>query len=261
VIRGAILDLDGTVYRSGAAIPGAPEAVERLRERGVRVLFCSNNPTETPGGYADRLGGMGIEAAPETILPASTVIRDYLRDHHPDAATCLIGADPLREYLDAAGQRLVDDPDRASVFVVSWDETFDYETMCAALRGIDDDTAFLGTDPDRTVPTDDGVMPGSGAVIGAVARTVGREPDRVLGKPADETARVAFDRLGVGPEECLVVGDRLDTDLAMGARHGATTVLVRTGVTGDDDVADSEVDPDYVLDSIADLDRVLDTEG
>jgi 4-nitrophenyl phosphatase len=257
VIRGAVLDLDGTVYRGDAALPGAAETVATLRERGVSVLFCSNNPTKTPAEYVDRLAGMGIEVDESMVLPASTVTRDYLRDHHPEAPTYLVGAPSLASYLADAGQPIVEDPRAASVFVASWDDQFGYDTMADALAAIGDDTVFLGTDPDRTIPAEDGLAPGSGAVINAVAGTVGREPDRVLGKPSAEAAEEALDRLGVPAGECLVVGDRLDTDLAMGAAHGMTTALVLTGVADRDDVADSDVDPDYVVDSIAEIPQLL----
>jgi len=257
VIRGAIVDLDGCVYRGDAALPGAPEAIGTLRDRGVHVLFCSNNPTKTPAEYVERLAGYGVDAAERMVLPASTVTRDYLREHHPDAATYLVGADALAAYLAASGQSLVADPRDADVFVSSWDDAFGYETMLDTLAGLDPETTFIGTDPDRTVPTDDGLMPGSGAVTSAIAGTVGRRPDRVLGKPAAETARAALDRLDVPASECVVVGDRLDTDIEMGERNGMTTVLVRSGVTDDATLADSDVDPDYVLDSLADLPDAL----
>jgi len=256
-IRGVVVDLDGTVYRGDGVLPGAAEALAALRERGVAVCFCSNNPTKTPAEYVDRLGGMGIEADESEILPASTVTRDYLRDHHPADPTCLLGSDSLGDYLRDSGQRLVDDPREASVFVASWDERFDYGDMSEALAGVDDETTFLGTDPDRTIPTADGLVPGSGAVIGAVARTVGREPDRVLGKPSPEAAEDALARLGVPAEDCLVVGDRLDTDLRMGTDHGMATALVLTGVSTRADAAGSAVAPDAVLDSIADLPALL----
>jgi HAD superfamily hydrolase (TIGR01457 family) len=253
VIEGVIVDLDGTVYRGGELIPGADEAIRQLRERGVSVLFCSNNPTKTPAEYVERLAGMGIEADERDVLPASTVLRDYLREHHPDDSTYLVGAESLADYLRASDQRLVDDPEAASVFVASWDRGFDYETMQAALDGIDAETTFLGTDPDRTVPSETGLMPGSGSIIAAVAGTVGRDPDRILGKPSREAAEDALERLGVDAANCLVVGDRLDTDLMMGRDHGMTTALVATGVSARADVDASDVTPDYVLGSLSDL--------
>jgi len=270
-VEGVVLDLDGTVYRAGEPIPGAVEAIERLRALGIAVVFCSNNPTKTPAEYAERLVSMGLDCDPDDVVPASTVTREYLREHHPDAPTYLVGTPSLRAYLEDAGQRVVETSD-ASVFVASWDETFDYDEMQAALDCIEDDTTFLGTDPDRTVPTDGGLMPGSGAIIASVAGTVGREPDHVLGKPSDEAAAAVLDRLGLPAERCLVVGDRLDTDLAMGASRGMATALVGTGVTdlseaaGDADAGyggdhavegDHTVDPDYVLDSLADLPDLL----
>jgi 4-nitrophenyl phosphatase len=259
-IEGIVVDLDGTVYRAGEPIPGAVEAIERVRNQGIAVVFCSNNPTKTPGEYADRLTSMGVDCDPADVVPASTVTRDYLREHHAEEPTYLVGAPSLRRYLEAAGQDIVDTPD-ASVFVASWDETFDYAEMQAALDCIDEETTFLGTDPDRTVPDDHGLMPGSGAVIASVAGTVGRDPDRVLGKPSDEAADAVLDRLGLPAERCLVVGDRLDTDLAMGAERGMATALVGTGVTDPadlpDDPGDRAVDPDLVLDSLAELPGLL----
>ena len=251
-LAGVVLDLDGTVYRAGDPIPGAVDAIARLREAGYSVVFCSNNPTKTPLEYADRLTEMGVDCDPEDVVPASTVTRDYLRRNHAGETTYLVGAPSLERYLEDAGQDLTDSPE-ASVFVASWDEKFDYDEMQAALDCIDEDTTFLGTDPDRTVPDEDGFMPGSGAVIAAVAGTVGRDPDRVLGKPSEEAARAVLDRLGLSPEQCLVVGDRLDTDLAMGARQGMATALVATGVTDPAEVSHAAVDPDYVLDSLAEL--------
>jgi 4-nitrophenyl phosphatase len=257
-VRGLVVDLDGTVYRGDDAIPGAVDALRRARDRGLRVCFCSNNPTKTPAEYVDRLAGFGLDVDESMVVPASTVTRDYLRAHHPEAPTHLVGSESLGAYLRAVGQRLVADPREASVFVSSWDETFDYGTLSAALDGIDGGTTFLGTDPDRTVPTGTGLMPGSGAITGAIARTVGREPDRVLGKPSTEAAETVLDRLDLPAAACLVVGDRLNTDLAMGARHGMRTALVRTGVADRADVPESEVDPDHVLDSLADLPAALD---
>ncbi|MEF8853303.1 MAG: HAD-IIA family hydrolase [Haloarculaceae archaeon] len=251
-LAGVVLDLDGTVYRAGDPIPGAVEAIERLREAGYSVVFCSNNPTKTPAEYADLLTGMGVDCEPGNVVPASTVTRDYLRRHHPEEPTYLVGSPSLARYLEAAGQDLTGSPD-ASVFVASWDQAFDYEEMQAALDCIDEETAFVGTDPDRTVPNETGLMPGSGAVIAAVAGTVGRDPDRVLGKPSEEAAETVLDRIGLPAERCLVVGDRPDTDLAMGARQGMATALVATGVTDLTEATHASVEPDYVLDSLAEL--------
>lgn len=257
--RGAVIDLDGTVYRGQEPLPGAPAAVDALRAAGLFLLFLSNNPTKTRTAYVDRLGGMGIETDASEILSAGTVTTEFLAAEHADDELFVIGSDGLREQLAAAGLHEIDDPAAAEVLVVSWDVEFDYHDMTAGYRALaDGETAFVGSDPDRVVPTGDGEMiPGSGAIINAVAGVAEREPDRVLGKPSPEAIDAAETALGIPPEDCVLVGDRLDTDIAMGERAGMTTVLVLTGVTTRDDVEAADVSPDYVCESLADVPALL----
>jgi 4-nitrophenyl phosphatase len=170
----------------------------------------------------------------------------------------LVGTDSLGSQLLDAGLTLTADPDETDDLVGSWTPKFDYQDMRAALRAVGPETTFLGTDPDRTVPQEGGeVIPGSGAVVGALAATVGRDPDAFLGKPSETILELALDRLGVPADDCFVVGDRPGTGLAMGERAGMTTVLVRTGVGDTNDIADSDVEPDYVLDGLADIEAAL----
>lgn len=259
--RGVVLDLDGTVYRGGSPIAGAPGAIDRLRERGLSVLFFSNNPTKSREAYVSRLAEMGIETDASEVLSAGTVTTAYLAKHHPEDPTFLVGSDGLREQLVAADLPVTDDTDAAEVLVASWDDEFHYDDMTDAYRAASGGTTFLGTDPDVVVPASgDRMVPGSGAIINAVAGVLERDPDRVLGKPSAEAVEMAREALGVPLEECLVVGDRLNTDLALGERAGMTTVLVRTGVATDADVARSDVTPDYVIDSLADIDTVLEDD-
>ena len=139
------------------------------------------------------------------------------------------------------------------MLVASWDDEFDYGDMLAGYRALEAGATFYGTDPDMLVPDDEGMIPGSGAIINAVGGVLGREPERLLGKPSAAARRAAIEALGVPAERCLVVGDRLDTDIELGERAGMTTVLVRTGVATDEDVEAGDIRPDYVVDSLADL--------
>lgn len=258
--RGAIVDLDGTVYRGGNPLPGAASGVDALRAAGIEPLFFSNNPLRDGEEYVTHLGEMGIDARPGEACSAGVVTTEYLRDHHADESIFLIGAPGLREQFERAELMLTGDPTAADVLVVSWTADFEFEDMRDALAAIGRETTFLGTDPDRTFPGENStVVPGSGAIIGAVSATVGRDPDAILGKPSQVALDVALDRLGVPPEDSLVVGDRLDTDLALGERAGMTTVLVLSGVADRADIADSAVDPDYVIEGLGDIDRVLES--
>lgn len=256
--RGAVLDLDGTVYRGGELVPGAAAAVDRLRERGLALVFLSNNPTKTRADYVERLADLGIEAREGEILSSGTLTARYLAEHHADDRLFVVGSSGLREQLRAAGLATTDDPERAEVVVGSFYRGFDYDTLRESYYALRDGAPFVGTDPDVVVPVADGVVPGSGAIIRSMAGIAARDPDRVLGKPSPEAAEMALDALGTQPEDTIVVGDRPGTDIALGERAGATTVLVLSGVTDRDGLVDSSVSPDYVLDSLADIETVLD---
>jgi 4-nitrophenyl phosphatase len=256
--RGVVLDVDGTVVRGDEPIPGAAEGLDRLERAGLRRLFVSNNPTKRPPAYAERLRRAGFDAHPEEIVTAGTITTTYLDDHHADDALFVVGEDALVEQLRDAGLAVVTDEADADTVIVSIDRAFDYDRLCAALRACDDeDVTLVGTDPDMVIPAAEGDLPGSGAIINAVAGVVGRDPDVMLGKPSKPARRIVHERLGLPPGDCLVVGDRLDTDIALGERAGMTTALVRTGVTDDRNLERSGVRPDYVLDSLADVGSVL----
>ena len=254
---GAIVDLDGTVYRGGDLVPGARTGVERLRSTGADLLFFSNNPTRNGAEYAALLEDLGIPVAPEEALSAGVVTTDYLEREHADDEVLLVGDPGLREQLSAADVTLTEEPRNADVLLASWTRDFDYDDMRRALA-VDDDATFLGTDPDRTWPAGDGEhAPGSGAIVGAIASVLDRDPDAFLGKPSPQALAAARSRLGVPPEDTLVVGDRLATDLAMGERAGMTTVLVLSGSTDMGEVAESAVDPDHVIEDLGAIERVL----
>ncbi|WP_273837593.1 HAD-IIA family hydrolase [Halococcus sp. PRR34] len=259
-IRGAIVDLDGTVYRGDTPLVGAREGLELLHDTGHEVCFVSNNPAKSPTEFAARLIEMDVPVDAEAVVSAASVTASTLERTHSDATLFVIGSPGLRSVLTAAGFRLTDDPAACDVLVVSYDRGFEYDDMTDGLRAIEAGAAFVGTDPDRTIPTGDGrAVPGSGAIIDAIAGIVDRDPDWIAGKPAARMAETALDRLDSPPEECLVIGDRLDTDIAMGERHGMETVLVLTGVTDRETLAASDITPDHVIDGLGDIGSVLDT--
>jgi len=254
---GAVLDLDGTVYRGGEPIPGAVGAIERIRAAGIDPLYFSNNPTKSREAYAERLGGFGLDVDPRSVLSAGTVTTRYLAAEHADDAVFLIGDDGLRAQFEAAGVDLVGEPTGADVLVASWTRAFEYDDMVAGYEALSSGATFYATDPDRLIPASEGMAPGSGAIVNAVGGPLERDPEKTLGKPSVEARRAALDALGCPPERCFVVGDRLNTDVELGERAGMTTVLVRTGVATDEDVAASDVQPDYVVDSLAEVPDAL----
>ncbi|WP_459880226.1 HAD-IIA family hydrolase [Halorubrum gandharaense] len=255
--RGAVLDVDGTVVRGDEAIPGAPAGYRRLREAGIDTLFVSNNPTKAPPAYVDRLGAAGFDVTESQVFTAGTVTVEYLRDRHADDVLFAIAAPGLLDQFDEAGLTTTEDVDAADALVASMDREFGYDDLRDALWTLERDVPFIGTDPDVVIPAPQRDVPGSGAVIGAVATVAERDPDIVLGKPSQPAVGLVRERLPHPPEQCLVVGDRLNTDIELGERAGMTTVLVRTGVTDDATLVESDVEPDYVLDDLGEIDRVL----
>ncbi|WP_137290055.1 HAD-IIA family hydrolase [Natronorubrum halophilum] len=253
----AILDVDGTIVRGEALLPNVTDGLSTLEDAGIARLLFSNNPTRGSDHYGERLEPHGIDVDPETVLTSATVSAAYLATTHPDERVYLVGSERLEAILEDASVELTDDPDSADVVLGSFDETFSYGTLWESLRALEDGVPFYGTDPDTTIPIDDGRIPGSGAILAAMEAVADREPDAILGKPSAVAAAAAMNRLESDPERTLVVGDRLNTDIALGKRAGMTTALVLTGITDRDDIDGAEVQPDYVLESLADIETIL----
>lgn len=258
-VQGAVIDLDGTVYRGDHPVPGAVAAVTRLRERGIGTLFVTNNPTRSRQTYVERLAEFGIEASPAEVLSAGTVTAEFLADRHADDAVFLVGSRGLREQLHDHDVETVADPGAADVVVTSYTLDFDYESLTEGLWAVDEADAFYGSDPDLTYPHSDGKRyPGSGAITRAVAGVAQREPDLVLGKPSGAMVEQALATLDCHPAECVVIGDGLDTDVAFAVRAGMRSVLVLSGRTTRAEVEAASAQPDRVVDSLADVPDVLD---
>ena len=221
------------------------------------MQFLTNNATKSPTEYVDTLAAMGIDADADDVVTAGVVTADYLAREHATDQRFVVGEPGLRAVLDDAGVTVTDDYREADVVVLSLDTALDYDLFTEVLRALDPETPLVATNPDRTKPGTDGVVPSAGLVIGAVEGMTGRSPDVVAGKPSALCAEFALERLGVDAADCLLVGDRLDTDIQMGSSMGLTTVLVRTGVTDEAGVEQATITPDYVVDSIADIETVL----
>lgn len=244
-LDGAIVDLDGTVYRGAALIPGADRGVDQLRNNGVDVAFVSNNPLKKPVQYDRKLTELGIDV--ETLLTSASATASYLARDRPESQVFVVGEEPLRELLSEQNVSLTEQPGHADIVLISTDRNFDYERLGGARVALDSETEFIVTNRDRTCPLEDGERPGAEGMVSAVTGVTSREPDRVLGKPSSHMAQVTLDRLGVAAEECLLIGDRIQTDIRMGEQAGMTTVLVLSGSTDRTDVATTSIKPDFVL--------------
>jgi len=251
--RGFIFDLDGTVYLGEQLLPGAKAAVGALRAEGRRLTFLSNKPIQSRADYAAKLTRLGIPTAVDEVINSSYVLARYLAREAAGAACYVIGEPPLVAELRAAGLRPVDGP-AVDYVVVAFDRTFTYRKLDTALQAVRRHGArLIGTNPDRTCPVEDGEIPDAAGMIAAVEAVTGQRVDPIVGKPSPITLAVALERLGLPEGECAMVGDRLETDIAMGKAAGLATVLVLTGITRPGDAAIAQWRPDHIIESLEDL--------
>lgn len=251
--KGYLFDLDGTVYLGERALPGAVEAIGQLRAEGARVAFLSNKPIEPAANFAAKLTRLGIPTSPDAVLNSSMVMARYLARTAPGTSVYLIGEEPLAEELARRSIRLVADPLEAAYVVVSWDRQFTYQKLNDALQAIKNGARFIATHPDRTCPVDGGELADVAGMIGAIEGVTGKQVELVTGKPSPITVQEAVDLLGLSPADCIMVGDRLETDMRMGLEAGMATALVLTGVTKREDLAASPWRPEYILENIGGL--------
>jgi arabinose operon protein AraL len=252
--RGWLFDLDGTVYRGEALVPGADETIAALRADGRRVAFLSNKPLETRDDYARKLTRLGVPAAPDDVVNSSLVLARHLAALDAGAPIFVIGEPPLLAELRAHGFEVRADH-RVRWVVIAFDRTFDYAKLNTALQAVRQGARLIATNPDRTCPTEDGEIPDCAGMTAAVEAVTGARVEIVVGKPSPIILDVALARLGVPAAEAVIVGDRIETDIVMGKQRGLATVLVLTGVTRADDPRVAGIAPDLVLPSVRDLIR------
>ena len=248
--RGWLFDLDGTVYLGDALIPGAADTIAALRAAGRRVAFLSNKPLYTREDYAEKLTRLGVPTRPEEVVNSSIVLARHLRRLDGGAPVFVIGEPPLIGELRAHGFEVRADADVRWV-VIAFDRTFDYAKLNTALQAVRrHDARLIATNPDRTCPTAEGEIPDCAGMMAAVEAVTGKTVEVVVGKPSPIILEVALQTLGVEARDCVMVGDRIETDIVMGKRLGLATVLVLSGITRGDDPRIAELRPDLVVDSI-----------
>jgi HAD superfamily hydrolase (TIGR01450 family) len=248
-----ILDLDGCLYVGGSTVPGARAAIETLESGSWRIVAATNNSTRHTSTVAARIERItGIVVSPDRIVTSAQASVRLIGPH--DAPVLVVGEDGLRQTLSEAGIAQTDDPDAAASVLVGLDRDIHYDTIRRAMAAILHGARFLATNGDATFPTADVPVPGAGAIVAAIERASGVAPV-YAGKP-HEPMRLAIDS-ALEPGPTWMVGDRLDTDIAMGRAAGWGTILVMTGVTRPEDDIPAHLTPDHVIESVADLPGLL----
>ncbi len=226
-----ICDIDGVVYRGERLVAGSDTALRRLSNAGVELYFATNNSTKSPSAVCEKISRItGVEISPDTIVTSSQAAV-HLLGEDPGPAMVL-GSEGILSALAEAGITVTDDPLQARALLVGLDWDLDYDRLTRAANAVRAGARFIATNTDPTYPVADGLLPGGGAVVAAVRVTTGIEPE-VAGKP-HAPIRALLRAKGIG--EAWVIGDRMDTDIALAAAEPDwTSILVLTGVTGADD--------------------------
>jgi len=260
MFKGFIFDLDGTVYLSDRLIPGADRVIRLIREKGRKIVFLSNKPIQIREDYAAKLTRLGIPTQPDEVINSTLVMTNYLKKNAANARLFVVGEIPFVDELKRAGFTITEEPKEIDYVVVAFDRTFDYRKLNVAYQAIKLGAHFVATNPDRTCPVEGGEIPDCAGMIAAIEAVTQKKVEVIVGKPSPIMIQAALDVMGLRPGECVLIGDRLETDIKMGKQSGIATGIVLTGVTDEATLKEykhSPMQPDFVFQSIADVENLL----
>lgn len=242
-----ILDMDGTFYLGDHLIEGSLDFLKRIGDTGRSFIFFTNNSSRTSAFYVEKLSKMGCIVDRKAIVTSGDVTIEFLKKNYPGSKVFLLGTELLKNSFVDAGIDLVETaPD---IVVVGFDMTFSYDRVTLACKYIRNGALFIATHPDFNCPTEDGFIPDCGSMCAMITASTGVTP-KYLGKPYAETVEMIKAITGVEKDKMVFVGDRLYTDIAIGARNGVTSILVYSGETKPSDTEKSEVRPDLAFETL-----------
>lgn len=256
--RHLIVDMDGVLWRDNEPMPGLPEFFACLRQHHLKFILATNNASQTPEQYTAKLAHFGVEAPVECVLNSAQVAAAYLSTIAPPGARVyVIGRQGTRQALERRGFVLTDETGAGAAYVVvGWDRDLTWDKLRTAALLIHGGAGFIGTNPDTSYPTERGPVPGNGAQLAALEATTGVAPT-IVGKPEPWMYEEAMRRMDAHPGTTAVIGDRLNTDIAGGARAGLSTILVLSGISTEADLTASPFKPDLVYTDINSLAQAI----
>lgn len=250
-----MLDMDGTIYLGNRLFPCTKPFLEYLSSTGRRFIFLTNNSSGNSASYVKRLASMGIDVSEDDVFSSGEATAIYAKKRFPGAKLAVMGTEALKEDFRKAGFEL--DEENPDALILGYDNGFTYRKMAHLCRLARRPIPYIATHPDLVVPTDEGMMPDIGAVMAYVNAAAGRMPDAVVGKPNGEIVDAVTEKYGVSREQTAMVGDRLYTDIALGANSGIASILLYSGETDREMYAKSEIRADFVFGDLGELQGAL----
>jgi 4-nitrophenyl phosphatase len=250
-IHNLIIDMDGVLYCGQERLPGARAFLTYLMEKDVPFVLATNNSTLTPQQYVAKLAAMDIQVTEKHILTSGQASALYLaRVGSPGARVYAIGEGGLFAALEEHNFQLAEQD--VTYVVVGMDRQLTWEKLKVATLAIRAGALFVGTNPDTTLPTEEGLVPGNGAGLAALEAATGVSPV-IIGKPQPTLLSLALEQMGATTEGTAIVGDRLETDILGGKNAGVATVLVLSGISNREELETSPYQPDFVFDNVGDF--------
>lgn len=250
---GYVFDLDGTIYLGEELLPGAKSAIAAVRAAGSRVAFLTNKPLERTSDYARKLTLLGIPTDAADIVSCTDSMLRYLATEWLGRRIYPVAEPLMWEILRESGWELSDDPARVDVVLVSFDRTFSYAKLQIAFDAVRAGARIVATNSDAFCPVAGGALPDCAAMLAAVEACTETKAEAIVGKPSYHMATALLERLGLEAKGTMLVGDRLGTDIRMAREAGMVGALVLTGATSRAEAEQSDIRPDYVLESVADI--------
>lgn len=264
-IRAVVLDLDGVVYLENVLLPGVARTIRELRARGIRVLFATNGATRSRRDFGRLMTKLGVPCRTDEIMNVSHAATLWVRRHLPRGSRCFVfgGKGPARElkaagyrpvwlHTRAAWERFRRTPPHIRAVIVAMDHDLSYWSLCAAFLALQRGAKLIAGNFDSSYPARGLLLPGSGSLVKLLEYASGRTPV-LIGKPSPVLFRLLLREQGIAPRNAVVVGDRLDIDVAAGRALGTRTALVLTGVDRRTDIRRTGIRPDWILRDLSGL--------
>ena len=246
-----LLDMDGTLYLGNQLFDGTSDFLHEVQKRGGRSIFVTNNSSKSVNDYVKKLASLGITATADDFLTSSQATGDYLQANYPETLLYVLGTESLKAELRRRGLHITDHlEDGIGGLVMGFDTELTFrklEDACRLLTG--NDLPYIATNPDWVCPTEFGSVPDCGSVATMIRNATGRWP-KFIGKPEPEMILLAMKKTGYAPDETVVIGDRIYTDIASGLHAGVSTALVMSGETTKQILAESAEKPEFVFPNI-----------
>ena len=252
-VEAVLLDMDGVLYVGNQGLPGVQETLDYLDATGRRWLCVTNNSSRTSADFSTKLAGMGVTVPAERILGSAEATASWLAQQVPHGTKVLLmGEQSIRDQMTSRGFELVTDPFEAEVVVATIFFGVNYSILTDLTLAIRNGARFIATNPDPSLPTERGQVPGTGSLVALLATASGQQPEYV-GKPYPGMYEQALQRVGTSAAGTLMVGDRYDTDIAGALDLGLITLGVTTGVNTAEDFANMDRPPHMVMTGLPQL--------